>query len=134
MSWKYEDMLYLPHPVSQRHPPMPMIDRGAQFAPFAALTGHDAVIRETARLVEQPIELDPSRREELDAQLRELARTLEEDPVAAFTHYVPDLRKTGGAYVRTTGRVKKIDPVYGVVVLADGSGIEIHTIIDVEVG
>lgn len=131
MSWKYADMLYLPHPVSQRHPPMPMIDRGAQFAPFAALTGHDAVIRETARVTDGPVELDRDRREELDAQLRELAERLGDRPRATFTHYVEDGRKEGGAYIRTTGPVRKIDIITGTVVLEDGSGIAMESIIDI---
>ena len=73
MSWTYEDILYRSRPVSKKHPPMSAADRAAQFAPFAALTGHDAVIRETARVTDGPVELDRDRREELDAQLRELA-------------------------------------------------------------
>lgn len=133
MSWKYEDILHLPHHVSSRHVAMSMADRAAQFAPFAALTGHDAVIRETARLTDTPIELTQSRREELDAQLRELAEILHSRPRVTVTHYIPDERKSGGAYVRTTGPVRKIDPVAGVVVMEDGSGIGMETITQIQV-
>ena len=55
----------LPHPVSKNHPQMPLRDRAAQFAPFAALTGHDAAIKETARLTDERLELS----EEVIAQL-----------------------------------------------------------------
>ncbi|MBQ7344431.1 MAG: hypothetical protein IJW45_00020 [Oscillospiraceae bacterium] len=133
MRWKYEDMLHLPHHVSAKRPQMDMIDRAAQFAPFAALTGHDAVIRETARLVDQPIELTESRRAELDGQLQELAERLEAQPIVTITHYVPDQRKQGGAYICTTGRIKKVDAAAQAVVLVDGSGIELETITEIDV-
>lgn len=133
MSWSYEDILHLPHHVSARHAAMSMVDRAAQFAPFAALTGHDAVIRETERLTDAPVELTQSRREELDAQLRELAELLHSRPRVTITHYVPDERKQGGAYVRTTGPIQKIDPVAGAVVLEDGSGIDMETITQIQV-
>ena len=52
----YSDIINLPHHVSQNHPPMPMMNRAAQFAPFAALTGYDDVIQETGRLTDEFIE------------------------------------------------------------------------------
>lgn len=55
MTGKYDAILHLPHHVSKKHPPMPMADRAAQFAPFAALTGYDAAIRENARLTQERI-------------------------------------------------------------------------------
>lgn len=133
MKWKYEDMLELPHHVSAKRPRMDMIDRAAQFTPFAALTGHDAVIRETARLVDQPVELTESRRAELDAQLQALSEQMVGQSVVTITHYVPDLWKEGGAYVRTTGRIKKVDAVARALVLVDGSGIDLDMITDVDV-
>ena len=51
MTDQYEDIINLPHHVSDRHPRMSMEDRAAQFAPFAALTGHADAIRQTARSV-----------------------------------------------------------------------------------
>ena len=125
MSWTYEDILYRSRPVSKKHPPMSAADRAAQFAPFAALTGHDAVIRETARVTDGPVELDRDRREEL-------AERLGDRPRATFTHYVEDGRKEGGAYIRTTGPVRKIDIITGTVVLEDGSGIAMESIIDID--
>lgn len=53
---KYGDILNLPHHVSETHPPMPIADRAAQFAPFAALTGYKEAIEETERLAEKKIE------------------------------------------------------------------------------
>lgn len=130
MSWKYEDMLHMDRPVGLTK--MSRHDRAAQFAPFAALTGHDAVLRETARLTDGPVELTQSRREELDTQLRALADRLDCRPLIAVTHYVPDERKSGGAYVRTTGRLRKLDALAGALVFTDGSGIDLDGLFDIE--
>ena len=54
----YKDIINLPHHVSKKHPQMSMHDRAAQFAPFAALSGHSEAIEETANLAGQKIELD----------------------------------------------------------------------------
>ncbi len=128
----YEDIIHLPHHVSAKRAPMSIYDRAAQFAPFAALTGHDAIIRETARQVDAPIELTESRREELNRQLQMLSDRIEETPQVVITHYIPDDRKPGGAYVLTTGHLKKIDDYAHVLILTDGSGIDVDTVIQVE--
>ena len=72
MSGRYADIIDLPHPVSQRHPQMPLADRAAQFSPFAALTGLDAALQETARLTDQRITLDEYEQAELDKALQAL--------------------------------------------------------------
>lgn len=132
MSWQYEDILHLSHPVSSRRAPMSMVDRAAQFAPFAALTGHDGVIQETARVTEPPVELTESRRAELDGWLRRLSDMVEEQPKVAITCFVPDVRKAGGAYVRTVGRVKRVDGFARKVMLVDGSEIPMDGITEGE--
>lgn len=132
MSGRYDDILYLPHPVSEKHPPMSMAERAAQFAPFAALTGHDAVLRETERLTDSPVELTDSRRSELDAQLMELSRELERAPKVAITHFVPDLRKQGGAYVRTVGKIRRVDALARAVIMTDGSRIDMDFVTDIQ--
>lgn len=53
MTDKYDDIINLPHPTSKKHPRMPMINRAAQFSPFAALTGYDDAIQDTERQVEK---------------------------------------------------------------------------------
>ena len=63
MPTPYDDIIHLPHHVSQNHPQMPLRDRAAQFAPFAALTGYEAAVEETARLTAQRRELDPQKRQ-----------------------------------------------------------------------
>lgn len=132
MTWQYEDLVDLPHPVSRKHPPMAMADRAAQFAPFAALTGYDGVIRETARLVNQSVELTESRKLELDAALRMLSECSDFCLRVQIVHFVPDGRKAGGAYIRTVGQVKRVDGSARAVVFTDGSAVDIDTIIEIQ--
>lgn len=129
MSGKYDDIINLPHPTSARHPRMPMADRAAQFSPFAALVGHGAAIEETARLTDQKVELTEEGKALLDEKLRLLLETGGE---GVFTYFLPDERKDGGAYITTTGKVKKIDPLEGRVILKDGTAIPIEDIWEIE--
>lgn len=129
---KYDDILYLPHPVSARHPQMPLADRAAQFSPFAALTGHEAAIRETARLTTERVELDESRKEILDERLQMIRENLSEKPEVTFTYFQPDERKSGGAYLTVTGRVKKMDGYERRILLEDGTVVPLEELIDIE--
>ena len=129
---KYDDILYLPHPVSARHPQMPLADRAAQFSPFAALTGHEAAIRETARLTKERVELDESRKEILDERLQMIRENLSEKPEVTFTYFQPDERKSGGAYLTVTGRVKKMDGYERRILLQDGTIVPLEELIDIE--
>ena len=128
MSDKYDDIINLPHPSSKRFPRMPLQERAAQFSPFAALTGYDDAIRETARLTDRRIELDESRRLELDAALRDLGARLEARPEVLVTYFLPDARKQGGQYVHVSGRLKKIDAVSRTLLLEDGTRIRIDDV------
>ena len=127
---KYEDIINLPHPVSKKHPRMSLYDRAAQFSPFAALTGHNAAIIETARLTEKKI------RQSGDAIsiLNEKLHIITENPGAevTITYFLPDDRKEGGAYVRYTGAVKKIDRYVNSVVMTDGTVIPVEDISEIE--
>lgn len=133
---KYDDILYLPHPVSRRHPQMSLLDRAAQFAPFAALTGHDEAVKETARLTDSYIELDEGQRERLDQRLSMLLKTMGEnpgqEPVITVTYFKPDEKKAGGAYVPVCGRVKKVDEYRREIVLKDGTALPMGNIIAME--
>ena len=62
---KYDDIIHLPHHISPRHPPMPLQARAAQFAPFAALSGHEDNIREAGRQTDDWVELGEDAGEEL---------------------------------------------------------------------
>lgn len=128
----YDDIIDLPHPTSTKHPRMPLADRAAQFSPFAALTGHDAAIRETARLTDRRVELDEDEKETLDRKLSVLADRLAERPVVVITYFEPDEKKAGGSYEETVGPVRKIDDFKRTVVLEDGHSISIDEIYEIE--
>ena len=127
----YDDIIHLPHPTSARHPRMSMIDRAAQFSPFQALTGYGAAIQETARLTGEKVELTEDEKVVLDEKLRLLTDTGNE---AAFTYFQPDGKKSGGVYVTVLGAIKKLDPLEGRLVLADGATIPIDDILEIEDG
>lgn len=129
MNSPYADIIHLPHHVSQNHPQMPMHDRAAQFAPFAALTGYEAAVGETARLTSERRELDPQEAEELNRRLTELAARLPDHPEVTVEYFVPDDRKAGGAYVTVTGRVRHISVAEKTLVMEDGVEIPMEDIV-----
>lgn len=128
----YEDIINLPHPVSTKHKPMAMIERAAQFAPFAALTGHDAVLAETARLTDDAVNLDEYAKAMIDEKLRGLVQDMKAKPQVTVTYFVPDARKAGGAYTCITGQLKRIDEVGHLLLFEDGTQIPVDRILDVE--
>ena len=129
---KYDDIIHLPHHISDHRAPMSMIDRAAQFSPFAALTGYEAAIAETARLTDRRIELDESRRAELDEQIRMIQEQIHSQPEVTVTYFEPDLRKNGGAYVSVTGKVWKISSYEQAMILLDGSVIPFWEILEID--
>lgn len=126
---EYEDIIALPHHVSASHPQMALADRAAQFSPFAALTGYEDAIDESARLTEEQIELDENAREELDEKLRQIRECGEAHPEITVTYFQKDARKDGGAYVTLTGRVKKIDEYARIISFMDGTVVRIENIL-----
>ena len=129
---KYDDIIELPHHVSSARPQMPMIDRAAQFMPFRALTGYEDAVHETARLTDKRVELTEDEKALLDAKLQRLADRLDSHPQATLTWFQPDKRKTGGAYVTTTGRLRRIDDFEGALILLGGERIFIEDILDIQ--
>lgn len=131
---KYRDMLYMDRPVSKSHTPMPLENRAAQFAPFAALTGYDDAVEETARLTTNKVELSEEKKAELDITLSELhsiITTTGPAPVSV-TYFVPDKAKAGGDYVTEEVTIRKIDNIARVLVLKDKSTIAIDDILSLE--
>ena len=126
----YGDILDMPRPVSPRKK-MTMTERGAQFSPFAALTGYDAAVEETARLTDREVVLTEESKAMLDEKLQLLAEHLDDLHEVAVTHFVPDEKKAGGAYVTTVGIVREIDPVEGCVVMMDRQRIPVERIRDI---
>lgn len=128
MSAEYNDILHLPHHVSSCRPQMSMRDRAAQFSPFAALTGYDSAISETARLTDRRIELSEDAQEYLDRKLKWIRENLTSHPSVTITYFIPDLYKDGGSYVSHTGQVQYVDDVARVVGLVDGTSIPLDDI------
>ena len=132
MSNPYEDIMHLSRPVSTRHLPMSMHDRAAQFSPFAALTGYDAAIEETARLTDRQTELAESSKEALDKKIRAIQDIIDLMPEISVTFFEPDLRKAGGAYRTITGRVKKIDNYEKSIVFQDDTIIHFNQLHNID--
>ena len=132
MSDNYEDIIHLPHHVSAKHPRMSALDRAAQFSPFAALSGYDDAIRETARQTSQKIELDEEETAQLNSKLHFLAGLAAQCPIAAITCFVPDVKKEGGAYRTIMCQIKKIDENNHVVILANSQSIAFDDILAIE--
>ncbi len=128
---KYDDIINLPRHVSSTRPQMPMIDRAAQFMPFRALTGYEDAVQETARLTEDRVELTEDEKSILDRKLQSLADRISSKPQITVTWFRPDQKKTGGAYVTTTGQLKKVDDFEGVLILLGGERILIENIVSI---
>jgi len=124
---KYKDIIDLPHHVSDVHPQMSMINRAAQFSPFAALTGYDDAIEETARLTDSRIELTEAEEDEISRKLGRLQR----GDTVELTWFVPDKRKGGGRYNAERMVIKQVVAAEGKANLADGRSVDIKDIIDV---
>jgi len=128
----YDDIINLPCPTSKRHPRMTMIDRAAQFAPFAALTGYDDAITETGRLTGTKLDLSEETKEGIDLKINFLIDNIEENPEITVTYFVPDKRKSGGEYLTVTGKLKKIDGYEQTLLMMDGLKISIFEILSIE--
>lgn len=124
----YEDIINLPHHISKRYPQMPVEDRAAQFAPFAALTGYDAAIKETARLTDARLELAEDAIAEIDAKLRYIKDKLPNTDEITIVYFKADMIKSGGEYVTITGTVKNIDLYNHRVLMHDGTMINMKDI------
>ena len=132
MNGKYDKIMGLPHHVSKTRPQMPMSDRAAQFAPFAALTGYDAAIKETGRLTDERIELDVEALSALDMKYQLLMEALDEAPEVTITYFRPDERKAGGKYVSAVGAVKKIDDFERRITMRDGTRIPTDDVLSID--
>lgn len=128
----YDDIINLPHHVSTKHPRMSALDRAAQFSPFAALTGHDSAIKETARLTDIKLELDEDKKEELDSRLQMLREQTALRPEVEITYFIPDTKKSGGSYLLVRGVIKKINDIEHKILLENGTVIPINDIYGIE--
>lgn len=132
MTHRYDDILDTPWPQKSTRARMSTEDRAAQFAPFSALTGYDAVIQETSRLTQRPIFLTEESQEALNRQLNAIARQLPQEPKVSMTIYVDDVKKEGGSFRTVEGRVRKVDLYEGGLILTDGREIPFFRICQID--
>ena len=132
MNRNYDDIINLPHYVSKKRPQMSIEARSAQFAPFAALTGYDERVKETARLTDKKIELEDGQKEILNNKLLYILENINMKPEINFTYFVPDTKKSGGKYIDKTGIIRKIDMVEQYIQFTDKSKIDINNILSIE--
>ena len=126
----YDDIIHLPRPVSKRHPPMPLAKRAAQFSPFAALTGYEDAVRESARITLPPPNLADDEQELLDRSLQQVMAA--PSPKAAITYFVADAYKDGGRYETRTAVIKRLDHAHQQLVLQDGTRIDLIHIVRIQ--
>lgn len=130
---KYDDIMGYEHHVSKTHPQMSLHDRAAQFAPFAALTGHNDAIKETARLTQRRIELSEEEKEKLDAKLSWIFGMEKETTEVSITYFVKDLYKEGGKYITIVGKIKKVNKAERMIIMEDHTKILLKDIYSVDV-
>ena len=124
----YDDIINLPHHVSVTHPHMSMSDRAAQFSPFAALTGHSDAVKETARLTDVKSELTEDEISDINQKLNFMTEHAEEHPEITVEYFVPDERKSGGAYVTVTDNFRRIDEAEHDLIMTSGDRIHLSDI------
>lgn len=126
---KYDDIINLPHHVSDFHKPMPVENRAAQFAPFAALTGHNEAIAETARYTEPMKELSE---EESNMLSRILHKALSDKAEICLTYFSTDKTKSGGTYKMKSGKIKKWDEIENNLLMHDGTILPLNMVINIK--
>ena len=132
MAEEYDDIINLPYKKSSTRPHMKLIDRAAQFSPFAALTTHSDAIKEAGRLTSERITLDEDSMRILDSRFQMLLENISEHPKVTLTYFVKDKYKSGGEYVEVTGKVKKIDGIEPIIYLEDGTKITMMDVINID--
>ena len=129
----YDDIIDLPHPVSRKHPQMAREDRAAQFAPFAALTGYEAAVKETERLTEEKIQLSEEEKNALDQTLQAILQQPGPGVEITVTWFIPDTKKSGGSYRTAAGIIKKADAFEQCILLQDGTRIPMDDILEIRI-
>ena len=128
----YDSIINLPHHQSQTRPKMSLLDRAAQFAPFAALNGYDDAVKETARLTDGEAVLDDGQIAWLNERLMILSENTPTDTEVEITYFIPDEKKDGGKYLTVTGLVQKILEFEGLVIMQSCEKIPVEKIVSIE--
>lgn len=130
---KYDDIINMPHHISKKHPRMSLENRSAQFAPFAALTGYEDEVEETARLTDKRIEITDEIKTEMNIKLKSIQEKIYTKPKVTITYFIPDSKKEGGSYKIVTSNVMKIDKYKQTIVLKDKTEIPINFITNINI-
>lgn len=131
MKKDFSDIIHMERPQS-KHPKMSIYDRSAQFSPFAALTGHDNAIQETARLTEKRRILDKEQIQTLNNQLNFLISHLSNKFTITITYFQEDKLKDGGKYISQTSHIIKIDTFNRFLLLDTGEKIYFKNLYRIE--
>ena len=132
MTRDYKDIINLPHYQSTKRPHMSRYDRAAQFSPFAALTGHDAAVKETARLTDECVVLDEGRKAILNEKIQMALALKEEKPIVIITYFLPDSQKAGGSYEVVSGVIAKVDEYEHKVIFENKTSLDIESIFEID--
>ena len=127
----YDNIINLPHYEPKYHPRMSIYNRSAQFAPFAALTGNEEQVEETARITSRKVEIDEDVKDKINNILKEIKEQITKKNKISVTYFVPDQKKNGGKYITTVCNVKKIDEYRQKIILEDKTEIDICEIIEI---
>ena len=128
----YSDILDCPHPVSRSHRPMSRTNRAAQFSPFAALTGYEDLIRESARYTADREDADEDRKNDLDRKLSLLLSAADTQPVVTVTWFRPDDKKDGGEVRTFTAHFLGFKDYERLLLFDDGSALHPEDILAME--
>lgn len=126
----YADIINLKRPQSN-HNHLSIESRASQFSPFAALTGYDNEVKETARITDKRIDIDDGLREMLNAKLNYLNDHIKENPNISITYFAKDPKKEGGKYLTKQGIIKRIDTVNEIIKFNDNMTISMNDIINI---
>ena len=128
---KYENIINLPHHVSNKHERMSIEARAAQFAPFAALTGYGDEVKETERITVQKIELDEENKKILDNKIRKIISNKNKINMVSMVYFIKDEKKDGGEYVTVNASIKNIDKYRELIILNNGKLIPMDDILSI---
>lgn len=129
---QYDDIINMPHYVSKSRRCMSSIDRAAQFAPFAALTGYDVAIKESERKTDERILISEEDALEIDEKLKIIIREIKNHPLIEIVFFKKDEKKDGGNYIKLTDRVKAIDTYKNQIILVSDINIPIENIYNIK--
>ena len=129
---KYDDIINMTHHVSKKHQKMSLENRSAQFAPFAALTGYEDEVEETARLTDKKIELTDEVKSIINLKLKIIQEKIDIKPEVTITYFIPDNKKEGGNYKTVTSNVIKIDKYKQIIIVKDKTEIPIRFISSID--